>query len=110
MKNGLSLLVLLLSTGSLTIRAQNTGELLGAVTDGTGAVVTGAKVTVTETATGLTRSVNTGSDGFYTVSSLRPTDYKITSRPRAFEPLRKGGSHCRPTRRPPSISSSMWAR
>ena len=78
MKNRVSLLVLIFSAGSLTIRAQNTGELLGAVTDATGAVVTGAKVTVTETATGLTRSVNTGSDGFYTVSSLRPTVYKIT--------------------------------
>jgi hypothetical protein len=61
-----------------TIQAQNSGEFVGIVTDTTGAAVAGAKVTATETDTGLSRSVNSGTEGFYTVPSLRPTVYKIT--------------------------------
>ena len=105
MNSSIFLLSLIVLAGSLTIRAQNTGELLGAVTDATGAVVTGAKVTVTETATGLTRSVNTGSDGFYTVPSLRPTAYKITVESPGFRTSAQEGVTLQwPTRRPPSIS------
>ena len=67
---------------SLTItglgRAQNsTAQILGSVTDSTGAVIPGATVTVTNTATGVSHSIKTGSSGTYIVSQLIPGPYSI---------------------------------
>ena len=63
MKNRFLLLLLVLLAGSIVSHAQNTSAIGGAVTDATGAVIAGAKVTVAETATGFAREVKTGSDG-----------------------------------------------
>jgi hypothetical protein len=67
---------------SLTItglsRAQSsTGQILGIVTDSSGAVIPGATVTVTNTATNESRSVKTGGAGTYLVSQLIPGPYNI---------------------------------
>jgi hypothetical protein len=58
---------------SLQLAAQSldTG-ILGTVTDSTGAVVTGASVTITQPATGFTRTVETSAEGAYEVRYLRP--------------------------------------
>jgi hypothetical protein len=74
-----------------TARAQVTGQFAGAVTDPTGSAVPGAKITVTEVATGFTRSVTTGSEGFYTIPSLRPTVYRITVSAAGFSSLMQDG-------------------
>src|ERR1700731_2779042 len=63
---------------SSALRAQSSGEFVGTVTDPSGAPVAGARVTTTETATGLQRTTVTGAEGFYTVPSLRPASYKIS--------------------------------
>lgn len=52
--------------------------LNGSVTDVTGAVIPSAKVTVTNTATGLARTVETTGAGFYVVPTLIRGAYKIT--------------------------------
>ena len=54
-----------------------TGTLLGTVTDSTGAVVTGAKVTVTNQNTGLTRTLKSDSIGEYTVPSIPTGIYTV---------------------------------
>jgi hypothetical protein len=46
------------------------GTILGTVTDPTGAVVAGAKVTVKNTGTGLERASETSGDGSYSVPEL----------------------------------------
>lgn len=58
-------------------RAQSTGAVQGAVTDQSGAVVPGATITVRNTATGETRTVQTDKDGNYQVPSLIPGPYTI---------------------------------
>src|SRR5258705_8244738 len=58
--------------------SQNSSEFNGTVTDPSGAPVPGAKVTVTETATGLSRSTVSSSEGFYTIPALRPSLYRTT--------------------------------
>jgi hypothetical protein len=63
---------------SLALHAQSSGEFVGTVTDPSGAPIAGAKVTTTETATGLQRTAVTSAEGFYTVPSLRPAAYKIS--------------------------------
>src|SRR5579862_5882255 len=55
--------------------AQGSGEFVGTVSDPAGSVISGAKVTVIEVGTGFSRSVDTNSEGSYTVPSLRPSDY-----------------------------------
>ncbi len=56
-----------------------TGALSGAVADSTGAVVPGAKVIVTDTATDSKQTVVTNAEGKYTVANLKPGLYKISA-------------------------------
>jgi len=61
---------------SLPAWSQTSG-LTGTVTDPSGAVIPGAKVTLTHEATGVTRTATTASDGGYVFSQLVPGNYKI---------------------------------
>src|SRR5438093_8387593 len=54
-----------------------TGTIRGTVTDPTGAVIPGAKVTVKNEDTGLTRSANTTSAGIYSFAELPVGSYRI---------------------------------
>ena len=60
-------LILMAAAPSAVFAQAVTGTLLGTVTDSTGAVVTGAKVTVTNQNTGFTREVKTDAIGEYTM-------------------------------------------
>jgi outer membrane receptor protein involved in Fe transport len=61
------------------------GTILGTVTDSSGATVSGAKVTVKNTDTGLTREVTTGDDGSYAVPELPIGNYSITVEKNGFK-------------------------
>ena len=69
------------STLSPTAYAQTnvTGALSGVVTDASGAVVPGAKVIVTDTATNAQQTVLTNAEGRYTVGLLKPGTYKVSA-------------------------------
>ena len=54
------------------------GMISGTVRDPSGAVVSGAKVTVTNVATSATRTAQTGSLGQYSIPSLLPGNYNVT--------------------------------
>jgi len=60
--------------------AQNivTGGISGTVTDPTGAVVSGAKVTLTSKTTGEKRTTTTGSSGLYSFPLLKPGLYTVS--------------------------------
>ena len=62
-----------------------TGTILGTVLDNTGAVVTGATVTITNVATGVSNQTKTGSSGDYTVPFLQPGTYKVTVEASGFQ-------------------------
>ncbi|PYT68036.1 MAG: hypothetical protein DMG39_22345 [Acidobacteria bacterium] len=67
--------------GSHATAAQGVGasaDLTGTVTDPTGAGVPNAKVTVMDPEKGVERSVTTDEHGFYRVSGLAPTSYKVS--------------------------------
>lgn len=71
-------LVLSLAVLSLPSLAQvNTGRISGAVTDQSGGRVVGAKVTVTETATGVPRDLVTDMAGEYAAPNLNPGVYSV---------------------------------
>ena len=56
----------------------STGTIAGTVTDATGAVTSGAKVTATNTATGITTTSVSTAAGLYTVPNLQPGPYTVT--------------------------------
>jgi hypothetical protein len=53
------------------------GTVLGTVTDATGSVVPGARVTITEDATGIVNNVETDGAGNYLRPLLKPGNYRI---------------------------------
>ncbi|MGH9716141.1 MAG: carboxypeptidase regulatory-like domain-containing protein [Candidatus Acidiferrales bacterium] len=58
-------------------QSANTGALTGTVTDPSGAVISGATVTITNLATGQSRSVKTDANGSYKFSLLPPANYDV---------------------------------
>jgi hypothetical protein len=57
--------------------AQYGASLQGTVTDKSGAVVSGATVTATNQATGVSRNTVTGESGFYRIAGLAPGQYHV---------------------------------
>jgi hypothetical protein len=58
--------------------AQSSGSFTGTVTDDTGAVITGATVSVSDPATGFRRTALTNSDGDYLIAGLGAGTYDVT--------------------------------
>jgi Carboxypeptidase regulatory-like domain len=56
-----------------------TGDLTGTVTDSSGAVVPGAKVSLKSTTTGDARTVDANADGTYRLTFLKPGVYQVSS-------------------------------
>jgi hypothetical protein len=65
-------------TSSLFSQARDTASLVGTVTDGQGAVVPGAKVSVVNEATGATRTVTSDASGGYVFPLLPVGVYNLT--------------------------------
>src|SRR4051812_11037889 len=63
----------------------------GSVADPSGAVVPGAKITVVEVDTHLSREAISNSEGFFVVSSLRPTRYSMTVEASGFRSYHQTG-------------------
>src|SRR5579872_5042444 len=74
-----SVLALLLMHHSMAFAQTTTATVSGLVTDETGAVLSGAQLTVTNTATGVKRSVNTDEAGRFVVTQLSPGPYELTA-------------------------------
>jgi hypothetical protein len=66
--------------------AQNdVGSIVGFVTDSSGAVVPGVKVTIKNEGTGESRTVSTDSSGHYAIPNLAPTAYTMTAEATGFQ-------------------------
>jgi hypothetical protein len=79
-------IILLVSLFPISLAAQAvTGTILGSVSDGTGAFLPGATVTLTHTDTGVTRTVTTDSAGEYTAPSLQTGTYTVTAELQGFK-------------------------
>src|SRR5260370_35986906 len=78
------ILLLSLSVLAFLVTAQNsawaqaTASLRGTVTDPSGGVVAGAKITLTNTATNIVRRSATDGEGGYLFALVQPGTYKLT--------------------------------
>jgi hypothetical protein len=61
-----------------TAAQQPTGGIVGTVTDQSGALLSGARVSLRDVGTGFSRATTTNQSGQYTFTLLRPTEYEIT--------------------------------
>src|SRR5215510_1157808 len=82
--------VIALMAGPVPAQTLDTG-ILGTVSDPAGAVVSGATVKITASATGLTRSVTTAPDGKYEVRYLAPGEYTVEVQASGFRAERRTG-------------------
>jgi len=79
-----------LSLGSASLSAQ-TAQITGRVTDPSGAVVPGATIQITETATNRLRSATTNGQGYYTIPLLEAGVYELTVEKAGFQPADRLG-------------------
>ena len=63
----------------------DTGGVTGTVTDRTGAVVPGAKITLTNNATSIAETTESTATGTYSFSGMRPATYTLRAELRGFE-------------------------
>ncbi len=83
----LALLATLAILPALAQTTVATGSVVGTVTDPQGAVVSGAKVDITNKATGQVISVTTNSSGAYNSGPLSPADYVVGISAKGFSKL-----------------------
>src|SRR6202521_3354929 len=77
-------LVVLLACPSLFAQV-NTGRILGTVSDQTGGVIAGAMVTVTNSQTGVARTLSADQAGEYVAPNLNPGTYTVRASSNGFQ-------------------------
>jgi hypothetical protein len=84
-KNLLTLWGVVLTLTCLVVAQSNNGRILGTVTDPSGAVVSGAKVVVSDTERGFSQTLTSNESGEYVAPSVRPGLYLITAEAAGFK-------------------------
>ncbi len=69
----------------------NQGRIVGRVTDATGAIVSGARVLILNTETGIKRELETNSAGEFVAPNLNPGMYDVTASASTFKTFRRQG-------------------
>jgi hypothetical protein len=92
MKQRFSLALLILMLVCNFASGQTTqGRILGNITDQSGAVINGARITITNTETGISRDTTSSTSGDYLASALQPGVYQITVEAPAFKKSERTG-------------------
>jgi hypothetical protein len=79
-----SLAVLFLCAAATVNAQQAAGVIEGTITDENGAVISGAKVTITHTATGRVINLTTNNEGYFVARSLAPGSYNVRVEQKGF--------------------------
>jgi len=85
-RRAISMFAVLALLSALAI-AQSTSQLNGSVTDPSGAAVSGAKVNLTEAATGFQRATTSNASGFYQFLDVPPGEYRLETTAAGFAPF-----------------------
>jgi hypothetical protein len=82
-----------MAAASFVIGQTSQGRILGTVTDASGAMVSGAIVTVTNTATGVSRKSTSSSAGDFVVPELEAGPYSVKVQSKGFATIERTGIH-----------------
>ncbi len=74
---------------AVTAYSQDTGQIAGTVTDPSGAVLSGASITVSNAGTNALRTVTANAAGEYTITGLAPAIYELTSQTSGFSTYKR---------------------
>src|SRR5690242_10677585 len=85
------LIVSLISLSTFLLAQSATTSVHGTITDAKGAVVVGATVTISDPATGLSRTITTGSQGEYQFLELPPATYELVVKSKGFATVNEKG-------------------
>src|SRR5580704_9760466 len=80
-----SFALLFLFTASLVDAQGPNGEINGIVTDPSGSAIQGAAVSVSDPATGSTRTTRSNDSGFYSFPALSPATYRVSVEANGFQ-------------------------
>ena len=83
-------LFLVLTSAACFAQSTNSGDIRGSVTDSTGALIPGVKITVLNIETGVSKDYTTNQDGLYDTSSIVTGSYQLTFTRDGFERLVRG--------------------
>jgi len=81
----LSVLILALLPLNSRVLAQTSGSIYGTITDGSGAVISGAVVVVTKLNTSVSKRIKTDESGNYQFPVLDPGDYEVAASASEFQ-------------------------
>jgi carboxypeptidase family protein len=90
MKQWVLPLLLIVGSGASFGQSTNSGDIRGTVTDPSGALIPGVKVTVLNVDTGVSKDFPTNQDGLYDTSSIVTGSYQLTFTKDGFEQLVRG--------------------
>ncbi len=88
-----TLILSLIVLGQIALAQIDQGSITGVVQDSTGAVVSGAQVTLTSKGTGLVLQTTTDSSGDYTFSPVKIGDYSLTATAPGFSTVKQDNLH-----------------
>ncbi|HTS76670.1 MAG TPA: carboxypeptidase-like regulatory domain-containing protein [Bryobacteraceae bacterium] len=92
MARSLSLCCVVIVLAAALLGQVPTGQISGTVSDSTGALVPNATVTITNTATGISRVLQANSAGLYSAPSLPPGDYQVKVEMQGFKTVERGAN------------------
>jgi hypothetical protein len=83
-------IVLLALVGPVSVLGQTeTGQIIVKASDASGAVVSGANITVKSLSTGAERKAKTNEEGLATITNLQPGQYEVTVEGTGFAPFKQ---------------------
>jgi hypothetical protein len=85
------LLLMVFALGCVGAFAQANSTITGIVTDQTGATIAGAKIVLTDPATGAMKTTESGSTGLYDISGLNPGTYNLSVTASGFQRFEQRG-------------------
>src|SRR6476646_1914006 len=85
------LLPLLFALACVGLHAQANSNITGIVSDQSGAVIPGAKIVLTDPATGATKVTETGETGLYEIAGLNAAKYNMTVTAKGFQTFVQNG-------------------
>jgi Carboxypeptidase regulatory-like domain len=84
-------MLLLIGLGGAPAFAQFSSGIEGTIHDSTGAVVPGAKVTITDTRLGVSRTILSGQNGYFRIDNLAASTYTVVIQMADFQTWRQAG-------------------